>query len=62
MNAKTILGEIRKKQIELDVTNADLMRVTGWSKNTYCRRVASPDTIRLGEVIAICNYLGIKNF
>ena len=62
MNARTILGEIRKRQTEVEANDKDLIRITGWSSSTYRRRVNNPETITLGELIEICNYLGIKNF
>ena len=60
MNARTFLGEIRKRQTELEATDNDLIRVTGWSRSTYRRRVKNPETITIGEWIELCNYLGIK--
>lgn len=60
MNALSILGEIRKQQTILKATRDDLIRVTGWSKATYKRRMANPETITLGELTEICNYLDIK--
>lgn len=62
MNARTILGEIRKRQTEVEANDKDLIRITGWSRSTYRRRVNNPETITLGELIEICNYLGIKSF
>ena len=60
MKPINILGEIKKRQTILGVTRSDLMRVTGWSPQTYARRMAKPDRITLGELAEICNYLGIK--
>lgn len=62
MNARSILGEIRKRQTEVEANDNDLIRVTGWSRPTYRRRVKNPETMTLGELVEICNYLGIKSF
>ena len=61
MNARTILGEIRKRQTEVEATDNDLIRVAGWSRSTYRRRVKDPETMTLGELVELCNYLGIKH-
>lgn len=61
MNAWKILGEIKKQQTILQVPDADLIRVSGMSPATYKRRMKDPDRMSIGEMTAICNYLGIKS-
>lgn len=53
------LKEIRKRQIDLGVTNKELREVVGWSESTQRRRYAAPDEITLGEAYIIDNYLSI---
>lgn len=61
MDERVILGEIKKQQTILQVSDSDLMRITGWSRQTLKRRFDNPRTIRVGELTTICNYLNIKS-
>lgn len=61
MKPINILGEIKKQMTILQVSRSDLMRITGWSPQTYARRMKEPERITLGEFAEICNYLGINH-
>lgn len=60
MTALQILGKIRQKQTELEVTDKDLMRITGWSRSTFRRRIAQPGSMTVDELLSIFGYLNIK--
>lgn len=60
MNALTIFGEIKKRQTEVQATDSDLMKAAGLSRKQWRSRTADPDGFKLGEAVAICNYLGIS--
>ena len=55
-----IIGEIKKQQTILKVSDAELIKVTGISPATYRRRISNPETFTRGEVSTICNYLNIR--
>lgn len=60
MNTLTLLGEIKKRQTEVQATDAELMKAAGLSRKQWRSRTADPDGFKLGEAVAICNYLGIS--
>ena len=60
MTSIEIFGEIRKRQTELKVTDKELRRIANLSPKQWRSRSADPNSFKLGEVVAICNYLGIK--
>lgn len=51
------LIKVRKRQIDLYVSDKELRRVVGWSESTQRRRYKNPDQITLGEAERITNYL-----
>ena len=60
MNALSLWGEVRKRQVEVQATDADLMKAAGLSRKQWRSRDADPNTFRIGEAVAICNYLGLN--
>ena len=60
MNTLTLWGEIKKRQTEVEATDADLMKAAGLSRKQWRSRNANPGSVRLGEAVAICNYLGLN--
>lgn len=62
MNGEQFLKEVRKRQIDIGVTDREIRRVVGWSESTQRRRFKEPDNITLGEAYALENYLNLKLF
>ena len=60
MTGKLFLARVKYEQELKDVTDEDIMRVTGWSRKVFRARWADPGTIRLAEAEAIGSYLDIK--
>lgn len=54
------LKAVRKRQIDLNVSDKELRRVVGWSERTQRRRYINPDEIKLGEAVRLATYLDMK--
>lgn len=59
-SGEQFLKTIKKRQIDLCVTNRELREAVGWSESTQRRRYQTPDEITLGEAYIIANYLSIN--
>ena len=60
MTALNIKAEIVKAMVNLEVTEEDIMRVTGWSRKVFKSRWADFSTVRLNELQAITGYLNME--
>lgn len=60
MTALNIKAEIVKAMVNLEVTEEDIMRVTGWSRKVFKARWADFSTVRLNELQAITGYLNME--
>ena len=60
MTALNIKAEIVKAMVNLEVTEEDIMRVTGWSRKVFKSRWADFSTVRLNELQAIAGYLNME--
>ena len=54
------INTVKERMKFLEVTTRDICRITGWSMRTLRRRFGDPDSITLGEKLAIDSYLSIK--
>ena len=57
-SGEKFINTMRKRQIDLEVTDRNIRDLVGWSYQTQQRRYKNPDTIKLGEARKIANYLG----
>lgn len=60
MKPEVYISEVIKHMKLTGATDADLQRVTGWSKSTMSRRFKNPGQITLKEASDISEYLGIN--
>lgn len=60
MTPRKMLAEVVKAQMILEVSNAKIAEIAGWSKKVFRSRWNNPDSITLGEWLAITSYLNLK--
>ena len=55
----TLWGEIKKRQVEVQATDDDLMNAVGWTRKVWRLRNADPSRVTLKDFAKLCNYLGL---
>lgn len=59
VDCKRAIKNITLYMQDRDITNRRLCNDVGITQATWCNRKKNPKNLLLGEMAAICNYLGI---
>ena len=60
MTALQIYAKIAQRQKEMQISDAELREVAHLSPKQWRARVSDPGKFRLNELVAVCNYLGLR--
>ena len=60
MTSLEIYSKITQRQKELRISDAELREIAHLSPKQWRARVSDPGKFRLNELVAVCNYLGLR--